>query len=845
MNLPKKATTRLTRELEEARSRIAELEKELSAHSNAPAGPGGGHVRPLHYEELFLSFPLGLTITDEQGRILATNREAERLLGISPDEHEKRTITGREWQGIRPDGTPMPPEEFPAVRALKERRHIENVSMGIGKGTGDVQWINVTAAPIPLPGYGVAVVYGDFSRGRKVEEALRISEERYQQLFEDDLTGNFIARPDGRILMCNPSFVRIFGFSSREEALASSISELHLSPGGYAGFIALLKEQGELKDYEDQRRRHDGSVIHVVENAVGRFDEQGELVEYQAYIFDDTERKRMEEELRDSEERFRIMADSSPLMIWVVDETGTVRFVNSRYCEYFGISAEEVTESSRRMSVHPEDRDSYMEDFRDAVREKRQFHSVARMLRADGRWKWLESFGNPRFSPEGDFLGLVCSGTDITESVQAREGLLRYRDRLEELVKERTNELEERNRKLAREIAERRKAEEARNEALSQLMHLQKIEALGRFAGGIAHDLNNMLYPIILDAESMLEELPPDEPPHQTLGHILQAAYRQRDLVKQILSFSRRSDQQLSPIRIAPLIRETATFLRSSLPSTIEIRLAIKTSNDWIMADPTQIQQVIMNLCRNAADSLPSDRGIMEIGLANVHLGPTKAQPGTKAGEYLELSVKDTGEGMAPDTMSRIFEPFYTTKEIGKGIGMGLSITHGIVRGHKGMITVESDPGKGSRFAVYFPVSTTEETAACGARSGKARQAKGRILLVDDDRMVLSSVSKALRRLGYEVIAAGGGSEALAKFSEEPDAFSLVMTDLTMPQMNGLDLAGKMREIRPHVPVIVCTGFNEVIDEHQARARGITGVIFKPAGTGELSKAVDRAIHGC
>ncbi|MFY9398332.1 MAG: PAS domain-containing protein, partial [Desulfomonilia bacterium] len=482
MTLPEKADARLSRELEKAHRRIVELEKKLSPPSSMPDGPGERTERPLHIDELFKSLPLGLTITDEQGRIVACNREAERLLGVSCDEQEKRTITGSEWRVVRPDGTPMPPEEFPAVKALKERRHIENASMGIVKGTGEIQWISVTAAPISLPGYGVAAVYGDFTRGREVEEALRISEQRYQQLFEDDLAGNFVARPDGRILMCNQSFVRIFGFTSKEEALSSRISELYLSPGGFADFIALLKDRKELRDYGDKRRRRDGSVIHIVENAVARFDKHGELVEYRAWTFDDTQRKCIEDELRHSEERFRIMADSSPLMIWVVDETGTLRFVNSRYRGYFDAPAEEVAESSRSTRIHPEDRDSYMKDFMDALRNRSPFHSITRMRRADGRWRWVESFGNPWPSLEGAFIGMVCSGMDVTERVEAQEALFRYRDRLEELVRKRTSELEKRNRKLAREIAERRRAEEAEKEALSQLMHSQKIEALGRFA---------------------------------------------------------------------------------------------------------------------------------------------------------------------------------------------------------------------------------------------------------------------------------------------------------------------------------------------------------------------------
>ncbi len=839
MTLKKISRKQLENRLNEAGSRIAELEEALSRHEAAEKRL---ESRIDRYEKLFASFPLGITITDEHGNIVEVNNEAGRILEIPREEHEARAITGASWQIVRSDGTRMPVEEFPGVRALKEGRLIENVVMGIERKNGSIRWISVSAAPLPVKGCGVAIVYGDFTRGRKAEEDLVRSEEKYRKLFEEDLTGNYIVAADGRIQMCNPSFVNIFGFSSREDALASNFRDLHLTPESFDGFISALRERKALTPYTGRRRRRDGKIIYIVGNAVGRFDENGELIDYKAYVFDITERKRFEDRLRESEERFRIMADSSPLMIWVGDENGEIQFVNSSYREFFRMSLEEIRGTRWRSLLHPGDKDAYVGAFLRAVSEKRPFHAMGRMRCADGRWRWIESYGNPRFSPEGRFLGLVCSSQDVTERVQAQKDLLRYRDHLEELVKERTDELEERNRKLGEEINERLKAEEEKRKAVEQLVHARKIEALGRFAGGIAHDLNNMLYPIIIEAESLLDEMPADTPWHQTVQQILTAAYRQRDLVKQILSFSRRSEQRFTPISVKPLISETLAFVRSSLPSTIEIRQHIDAADDTVMGDATQIQQVIMNLCKNAADALPSQSGVVEISLTNTCLTETADHPEIKAGEYVQLLVKDSGRGMTPEVMTHIFEPFYTTKEVGKGVGMGLPVIHGIVRDHGGTITVESEPGKGSRFTVFFPV-TRARPAARKLRAGNDHRMQGNILLVDDERPVLSSVSKMLKRLGYSVTAAADGVEALALFSHNPDVFDLVLTDLTMPRMNGVDLAAKVRKVRSDIPILLCTGFNDVITEQDARSKGITGLIFKPAGTADLDAAVATALR--
>ncbi len=298
---------------------------------------------------------------------------------------------------------------------------------------------------------------------------------------------------------------------------------------------------------------------------------------------------------------------------------------------------------------------------------------------------------------------------DITERRKAEDLLRLHRNHLEELVRERTTELEKSNRQLRQEIAERKQAEEDKENLESQLIQTQKLDALGRFAGGIAHDLNNILYPIMVNTETLLEEAQEGTDQYEILKQTLDAACRQRDLVKQILSFSRQETRKLQPVSVAPLVEETLSFLRSTLPSSIELKRAFKVPSDTVMGDPTQIQQVIMNLCRNAADALEVDRGTIEVILdtANLDLDPT--QPDISTGEYIELKVTDTGHGIPPEVMDRIFEPFFTTKRAGKGNGMGLSVVHGILKKHGGCIKVESRQGEGSCFSVYLPLHKTLE----------------------------------------------------------------------------------------------------------------------------------------
>jgi two-component system CheB/CheR fusion protein len=375
------------------------------------------------------------------------------------------------------------------------------------------------------------------------------------------------------------------------------------------------------------------------------------------------------------------------------------------------------------------------------------------------------------------------------------------------------------------------------------LRQMQKAEALGTLAGGIAHDFNNILNPIFINTELVLLDAPPGSPMRQPLQMVLEAAERGKGLVKQIITFSRQKEHERRPLKAEPLVKEALKFLRASLPSTVEIREKIQRETGFILADPTQVHQVVMNLCGNAAYAMRERGGVMEVGLAEVEVdaGMARCHPDLNPGSYLRLTVSDTGTGMRKEVMERAFDPFFTTKKPGEGSGMGLSVVHGIVRKGKGAITVFSEAGKGSTFNVFFP-RVENEAPSLTISSEPIARGRERILLVDDEEVQVQSIRNMLERLGYAVVARNDSVEALALFRKDPRAFELVITDQTMPQMTGVRLAEELLRIRPDLPVILCTGFSETVDADGVKASGICQFLMKPFSVREMAETIRRAL---
>jgi signal transduction histidine kinase len=372
----------------------------------------------------------------------------------------------------------------------------------------------------------------------------------------------------------------------------------------------------------------------------------------------------------------------------------------------------------------------------------------------------------------------------------------------------------------------------------AQLQQAQKMEAIGTLAGGIAHDFNNILSAVIGYTEIALADIPEGSSQHRNLQEVLKAGSRARDLVKQILTFSRQTEQELKPVQIDQVVRETLKLLRASLPTTVKISHDIQ-SDSAVLADSTQIHQVIMNLCTNAAHAMRAKGGRLILELTDVVLGGSflEQHPSLSPGVYINLRVIDTGHGMKQATLDRIFDPFFTTKERGEGTGMGLAVVLGIVKSHGGTITVDSEEGKGSTVNVFLPVIMREIEDEARIKEPIPTGTE-RILFIDDEKSLVDLGQQILERLGYKVTIRTSSVEALELFIEQPDKFDLVITDMTMPNMTGDELAGELMNIRADIPVILCTGYSERISKERAHDLGIKEFILKPIVMRELAKTV-------
>ena len=430
---------------------------------------------------------------------------------------------------------------------------------------------------------------------------------------------------------------------------------------------------------------------------------------------------------------------------------------------------------------------------------------------------------------------LIQKGRDLA----IRQGAgHRLQAELEARIHRRTEALEKANARLAAELEQRKALEQERSRLALHLQQAQKMEAIGTLAGGIAHDFNNILSAVIGFSELSLSEIPKNSKLHTNVQHVLAAGHRAKALIRQILTFSRHSEPEVKPVQLETLAKEALKLLRASLPATIEIRQEIK-SHGYVMADPTQIHQVIMNLCTNASQAMSTTGGVLELRIkeSTISQRGVADAPDLQPGPYLELVVKDSGEGMTREVLARIFEPFFTTKAKGEGTGMGLSVVHGIVQSCRGTIQVTSKPGKGAIFRVLLPamppVTSEQSASVTDLPTGEER-----ILFVDDEAALINLAVRSLSMLGYDVKAETDGAKALDMFATAPSAFDLVITDMNMPKMTGEQLAKAMLKIRKDVPIILCSGYIEAVTEESIKKLGIKGYLMKPIAMTDLAKTI-------
>jgi PAS domain S-box-containing protein len=388
---------------------------------------------------------------------------------------------------------------------------------------------------------------------------------------------------------------------------------------------------------------------------------------------------------------------------------------------------------------------------------------------------------------------------------------------------------------------QRTQFERERANLLQQLQQSQKLEAIGALAGGIAHDFNNILFPIIGYAEMALDDTAPDHPHRQFLSQILKGASRAQDLVMQILTFSRQTEGERRPLRVQAILKEVLKLIRSTLPTTIEVRRRIASDCGSILADPTQIHSVVMNLITNAYHAMAENGGVLTVALENGRVAAAEARPGLREGAYVLLTIGDTGNGMPPEVRNRAFDPYYTTKGPGQGTGLGLSVVHGVVQSCNGHIDLDTAPGRGTTFRIYLP--RTDGGDGLHERPEAPELGGGEhILVVDDEAAITEMIRRMLEGLGYTVTARNHSLEALDEFQAAPNRFDLMIVDMTMPGLRGDLLTRRMREIRPDLPVILLSGFSELLTDERAQALGLSDCLKKPVLRSDLSRSIRRAL---
>jgi len=503
------------------------------------------------------------------------------------------------------------------------------------------------------------------------------------------------------------------------------------------------------------------------------------------------ERKRVEEELRDQKQILVDVFNGVQEGIGFVDKFENIEYCNKAFADIFEYSIDSLI-GKNLLDIFPEKAQKIILE-QTQKRKKGEISSYElTYITPGGEKKYMRVTISPRINTEKEFIGAIGAILDITSQVVA---------------------------------------EEKRSFIEAQLRQSQKMETIGTLAGGIAHDFNNILVPIIGYTEMSLELLTDNEQVKSNLEKILKASTRAKGLITQILTFSRQDKKGLENIEIHILIKEALKLLRSSLPSTIEIRQDIDENCGTILADPTQIQQVLMNLCTNAYHAMREKGGILEIKLTLINIDEkTAAQhKGFQSGKsYVLLSVKDTGKGMDETIKERIFEPFFTTKKVGEGTGLGLAAVHGIVLSHGGKITVESQPGKGSTFNVYLPQTNIKNDKSVKIINNPLPKGHEHILFIDDEKDIVSLYKQILENLGYKVTAKTDSLETVKEFKKNSEIYDLVITDQTMPYMTGVELAREILTIRPDIPIILCTGYSETISQEKAKEIGIKDFIMKP-----------------
>ena len=779
-------------------------------HLRDSEGQDSTTVDSLRHSQQRLQFfldhaPGALAMLDREMRYLAVNRRWLQTYAPSG-----ASVIGRSHYDVYPN---LPERWREAHRqglaGLPVRVEQERVPLGDGSAV----WLRWEVQPwYEAPGIvgGIVLFVEDITARIASEEAARVARNDFAELIET--IDGIVWEADATTFaftFVSAQAERLLGYPASAWLDDPDFWAAHIHPAdrdASVQYCVASTQDGRDHQFDYRMIAADGRVVWLQDRVTVHLVD-GRPTTLRGVMVDITERKRAEEAVRESEVRFRALADSAPMMVWSDDPHRRCDFVNQRWVDFTGRDLAALPLLGWADLVHPDDRAALVAMHALAFETRRPFEMDHRFRRADGEYRWVSTHGVPRIDPGGTFRGFIGTSVDITD---------------------------------------RRRAEEARQRLETQLRQSQKMEAMGTLAGGIAHDFNNLLAAIGGNLELASMDLGTAHPVQENLDEMRRAVRRATELIQRILTFSRPETHEQQAIQLAPVVTEAVHLLRPLIPAGIELAQRVEPNLPDVLANASQVHQVLVNLVTNAWQSMDGGPGRIEVRLGTRLVDEALCETHTdlRPGPHVCLAVEDNGQGMTPATLERIFEPFFTTKSPGKGTGLGLSMVHGIARGHGGTVLVDSQARRGSTFTVLFPAcAAAAATDAAPAPPHALRGHGERILYIDDEAPLVKLVSQFLERLGYRVDGYTSADEALAAFRLQPDAFDAVVTDYNMPGLSGMDVALTVMSLRPSVLVALASGYLRPAEAEHARALGIRATIPKPYTVEELGLAVQRLLH--